>query len=175
MTIFVFEGIDKAGKTTLIKEVGRALDLKIFTVKRPAENGWEALTEFRQGKIDAENIINYARKNPDFLLDRFIYSELVYAKLFERPCDFPWYKTFLKKNKDILKVIHVDEKSEIIIHRWQKENLPIENALKIMVEYNNLWYALGLVQDTDYIRFKPSQDKIKTLLFWIYKNGQNSL
>lgn len=176
MAAFIFEGIDKAGKTTLIKRIGVQTDLKILTLRRPAKNGWESLKEFRQGKEDAESVIKYARENADkvdFLLDRFSYSEIVYAKCFKRPCDFPWYRKRLKENKDILKVIYIDERPDIIYARWEEKGMPMENILKINAEYNNLWNSLGFKQGLDFYKFRPSRDSIDDLISWIKINGKD--
>lgn len=175
MTAFVFEGCDKAGKTTLLAQVAKDTGFKVFTVRRPAENGWDTVKEFRQGKADADEIIEWAKKDGDFLLDRFSYSELVYAKLFKRPCDFPWYRNKMKKNKDVLKVIFVDERPDIIYSRWEKEDLPIDHILHIISEYNNLWESLEFKEGVDFYRFRPSSDNYKNLLSWIAVNGQNYL
>lgn len=177
MTAFVFEGVDKAGKTTLLKKIKAETGLQLFTVRRPAENGWEALTEFQQGKKDAENIIRYARENHgkfDFLMDRFSYSELVYCKAFDRPCDFSYYEQLLKRNRDVIKMIYIWDDVNVISERWKRENLPVENVAKIMVCYEAMIIRLRLVEGQDYIRFRPQDDYTK-LLEWIAENGKNSI
>lgn len=178
MTAFVFEGVDKAGKTTLLKELKRITHFQLMTVRRPAENGWEAVNEWRQGKKDAETIIEYARKTRDkldFLLDRFSYSELVYARIFDRPCDFGFYETLLKNNRDVLKLVLVQEPMDIIWDRWRKAGLPPEKATEIVAGYELMVQRLGLTLGEDYYTFSPLSDNINDLLHWIKVHGKNSV
>jgi thymidylate kinase len=178
MTAFVFEGIDKVGKTTTLAYLHKLTGLPVMSVKRPAENGWEATKEWSRGKKDAQEIIQYARQKKDeidFLLDRFAYSELVYSRAFDRPCDFHWYESILRKNRDVLKIVYVQENPYIIAERWKKDNQPTEYIVNIMAEYTSIFEILGLIEETDYIKFSPTQDNIQKIIDWIKKYGKDSV
>jgi hypothetical protein len=149
-----------------------------MTVKRPAEDGWKATLEWSRGKKDAEEIIGYARKKMgelDFLMDRFSYSELVYCRAFDRPCDFPWYQKLLRENKDVLKLVYVYEDYYTISKRWSDEKKPTEHIVTIISEYLSMISLLGLEEGIDFVRFCPTHDNIENLVDWIKKNGKDSV
>jgi len=179
MTAFVLEGIDRVGKTTLLTTLsGDPYNFKVLTVPRPSENGWETIREFRRGKEDCEKIIKLAREvnaYKDFILDRFSFSELVYAKVFGRACDFPWYEKQMRQNKDVIKLILVIEEIETIVERWRAEDKPTEYIIPIITEYNTMLKKLGFEEGLDYMTFKPTTDKIDRIIGWINSNGKNSV
>lgn len=94
--IIIAEGPDKTGKTTLLESISKKYKMPILTPPRKS-------SEHPSVFFDAVNrtVFSACETFDNFLLDRFVFSEMVYAHLFKRESfiHFEWLK---KLNKKIL-------------------------------------------------------------------------
>ena len=167
MTAFVIEGIDRVGKSTFIEKAIERFGLQKVWVERPAENGWETEKLWEQGKNDLTNWVwTFREENQKhFIMDRFSYSEVIYAELFNRPCDFDWYKKNLRDAQDVLKLIIMRTDRDVVRGRWAIEGMPIENVDKICDKYDRLPHHLRLSPD-NFVFIDP-MSQVELAMGWI--------
>jgi len=138
--IIILEGIDKAGKSTIARNLAKLLNCRI--VKRPRE-----LLPFADGKMDIVQQYMFTaelfKKEQFVIFDRFYPSELVYSylrgtdKLYnEANSVWQFEKWFIEKNKCLIFVIE-DYEDEIQKRFVQdkEDYLRTEDVHEIIVRY----------------------------------------
>ena len=80
--ILITEGADMTGKTNILNELGRRLDLKKFKNIRENNRWWDPEVDFKYG---VEAIVQMSEQlKLSFMLDRFHASEYAYSKVYDR-------------------------------------------------------------------------------------------
>lgn len=83
--IIIFEGHDMSGKTTIAKALANQTGLPYFKIERD-NKWWDPDTNL---KYTTEEISKFlAKTNMRVILDRWVPSDYVYSKLFNRHIDF---------------------------------------------------------------------------------------
>ena len=148
--IVFFEGIDKAGKTTLLKDVVDKISIALgrkliqYKIKTKPKDSSERDMPLHQYKA----IMDLADQNPGHVLvvDRSYVSELVYSgvKRDYDACDDKRYDELL--SRDAL-FVHVTAKPEVIKERFKsdfEEYLTEDDIDAIIQRYDDVLGAPGL-------------------------------
>lgn len=160
--IFVLEGVDRVGKTTLANRLSEVLHWPLITLCRPQSDQRVA---WKQGKKDFKRVI---RRTGCCIVDRFSYSELVYSKVLDRECDRQWYLEHLRQYREKLKIIYLHERYDLLTPRWTIENLPIDRVIPLITEYYQLFRELGLIEFQDIYHLCPRDETgIDRLITWM--------
>jgi len=101
--IIIFEGHDKAGKSTIVKALAEELDCSVFS-----SNAFECFVNGGYRKTDSSNIATFSMMMASYLkaisfegnviFDRFHLSEIVYSEILNRKTD----QAALKRADEIL-------------------------------------------------------------------------
>jgi len=144
--IILFEGIDKSGKSSLIKRFVDLSGMKVF--KNPVK---PTATSFSQGFVNGTYFGAYelARlSNQDFIFDRSHITELCYCetKRKYKPDLTTWLK-WEEENKHNVVVVYIDAPLETIKERFVKdkeEYLKQSDIKKIAKKYEEYFEASKL-------------------------------
>lgn len=83
--IIIFEGHDQAGKTTIATALAKKLNIAYFKIER-VDKWWDPDINL---KYTTETISNFIKQtNISVILDRWMPSDYVYSKLFNRHIDY---------------------------------------------------------------------------------------
>jgi thymidylate kinase len=84
-TIIIFEGHDKSGKSTIAKALSAELDIPIFKVQRN-KYWWDPMINLNYLTEGVTQFIE--QMGPSVILDRWIGSDYMYSKLFDRDISY---------------------------------------------------------------------------------------
>jgi len=80
--IFIFEGHDQSGKSSISKELSTRLNIPIFKIERE-NKWWDPVIDLC---YRTEAIVQFMEQvETDVILDRWVASEYMYSRLFNRP------------------------------------------------------------------------------------------
>lgn len=118
--LYVLEGCDGAGKTTIAKQLAPILDAQIIHCSAETPNDYDFFTEIVMGGMDK-----------DIIVDRFCYGQFVYQNPDERRLsDRQLFQLEAEMMNTGAKVIWVyaDSKTlmDRLIYRGEKTSLPVE-------------------------------------------------
>ena len=94
MTIIVFEGLDGAGKSTLMKIISRKLKIPIIkplTINKKIFMNSEKLEEYAE--LINKCLMNFKKFN--FILNRNFSGSIIYSKVYKRKYDLKYIDNFL--------------------------------------------------------------------------------
>jgi len=126
--MYIFEGIDGAGKDTLIAKIKQTVSIPVF-------NGFNVYdqSEFTHihpfvgdkkewQKAIGFEIVNYCKQAQySVIINRFTWSEIVYSKVLRNQADTAWYWDIMEKElQGIAKIIYVDVTAEEAEKRIKK-------------------------------------------------------
>lgn len=150
--MYIFEGIDSSGKDTII-------DLLIKEKPMPVFNGFNVYdqNEFRHihkfvnnkeewQKAISFEIINFCKQTKvDVIVNRFIWSEIIYSQVLRGGADWNFYFDVLDRElKDIAKIIYVavsseEAKKRIEARGKKKSQLVVDSLGEMSKEFYRLF------------------------------------
>ena len=131
----LIEGVDCAGKTTLINNIikNSDRDFKIFHFQRPPENmAASQVQEFQKQMFFVHS--NYLIHDTDIIFDRYHIGELIYGKLY-REYDIDYIEELEKLIKEHCILICMSCNREQIEKRFDNKGMPRYDLEKV----NNLF------------------------------------
>lgn len=140
--IIILEGCDGVGKTTFAEKLSEETGFKVVKGSsfEIAELGTLKMFKYMNGILDIDNII----------IDRFLYSNIVYGKLFNYPMmTDSQYRTLIKKmsKNSLLVYLHADR--DEIAKR-------LSNRGDDMIKIGNIGDIIEGYNDALYNGYKPS-------------------
>lgn len=142
MAIIVLEGCDCSGKSTFAQQLAEKLGYEIVKGSsfEISELGQDGMFEHMSKLLDRENII----------IDRFLYSNLVYGSLFDYPMMTPdQYDSLVEK---------LDEKAFLVYMYAHKDKLAyrMSNRGDDMIKVENIENILALYNTEMFGDFRPT-------------------
>jgi thymidylate kinase len=137
--VFIFDGVDLSGKTTLAEEFSKAKGIPI--IKKKLEIFKDFNRTFLQGdnieaitKFFFESIAPLGEKY-DFIIDRSLLSSIVYSKFFNRKFDFSYVYDYLIGPKSFnVTLFHVTLDDASLKRRYQSRGekfFSVEDLIQI--------------------------------------------
>jgi thymidylate kinase len=163
--IVILEGSDCVGKTTFAELLSEKTGYEVVKGSsfEISELGADGMFEHMMSLLDRDNII----------IDRFLYSNLVYGKLFDYPMMTPeQYDTLVEKMDTKALAIYLHAPVGVIKHRMANRGddmIKAENIQDIVDEYIKVMYGdfrpkTKLVLDTSNSNFNFATAMVKEMI-----------
>jgi thymidylate kinase len=185
--MYIFEGVDCAGKDTLIAKIREVYKVPLFNglnVYDTAEykEVRPYILDYKQWQraLDFE-IINFQMQTGlQVIMNRFIWSEIVYSNVFRNGADEFFTKILKPKLKKIAKIIYLDcpteEIQERLVQGGKYKTLDVlHNIDKLKAEYEKLIMEeeIPVLRVNSSKNYKPNymtdQNEFDTLIQKVFK------
>lgn len=164
-TIIIFEGHDKAGKSTIAKALSEKIQVPIFKVKRN-KYLWDAVVNLNYLTEGITQFIEQTQSSA--ILDRWHASDYVYGKLFDR--DVSYRKIFELDERfadmDALIVICYKKEASYIPDEEDKEFITMNDYSKM----TDLYKEFILETKCRFVFIDTSDENLETQLQTIIHN-----
>lgn len=99
MTLYIFEGADLSGKSTLAKLVAKKFKIPFINRIKVTPTMFKKYIDLK-GEIETRAILqNLDFKKNDYVADRFLLSDIIYNKIYKRKYSTQWAHDALKNLK----------------------------------------------------------------------------
>lgn len=133
--IWVLEGCDKTGKSSIAAELAKKLKCGIRAFGPPEGDPLE----------EYSSAIDSVRTEPNFVFDRFLVGEFVYPIVFDRPAKMTrsqFKKVELKMHDSGVVVVHVTASPSVTAKRFEEngEKLTSPGDIQLVTALYNLYF-----------------------------------